>query len=42
MIFGASEFQLPLIEAAKRRGIHTCVLDINPHAPARDLSDEYL
>ncbi len=41
MIFGASEFQLPLIEAAKRRGIHTCVLDINPHAPARDLSDEF-
>ena len=41
MIFGASEFQIPLIEAAKKRNIHTCVLDINPNAPARDLSDEF-
>ena len=41
MIFGASVFQIPLIEAAKKRGLHTCVLDINPHAPARDLSDEF-
>ena len=41
MIFGASEFQIPLVEAARKRGLHTCVLDINPHAPARDLADEF-
>ena len=41
MIFGASEFQIPLIEAAKQRNIHTCVLDINPNAPACDISDEF-
>ena len=41
MILGASEFQIPLIESARRRGIQTCVLDINPQAPARYLSDEF-
>lgn len=41
MIFGASEFQIPLIEAAKMRGVQTCVLDINPNAPARNISDEF-
>ena len=41
MIFGASEFQIPLIELAKQRGLQTCVLDINPNAPARYLSDEF-
>ena len=41
MIFGASEFQIPLIEAAKRRGLHTCVLDINPHAPGRKIADVF-
>lgn len=39
LIFGASEFQIPLIQAAKKRGIQTCVLDINPNAPARSLAD---
>lgn len=41
LIFGASEFQIPLIETAKKRGCHTCVIDINPHAPARAIADEY-
>lgn len=41
LIFGGSEFQIPLIETAKKRGIQTCVLDINPNAPARSLADVF-
>lgn len=41
LIFGASEFQIPLIEAAQKRDYYTCVLDINPNAPACGLADEY-
>lgn len=42
LILGASEFQIPLIESAKKRGLHTCVIDINPHAPACNTADEYI
>ena len=41
LIFGGSEFQIPLLEAAKKRDIQTCVLDINPQAPARSLADVF-
>lgn len=39
LILGGSEFQIPLVEAAKNRGLQTCVLDINPNAPARKMAD---
>lgn len=41
LIFGASEFQIPLIESAKQRGYITCVLDINSQAPGACKADEF-
>lgn len=41
LVLGASEFQIPLLQQAKKMGIHTCVVDINPNANAIKYADEY-
>lgn len=41
LVLGASEFQIPLLKQAKRMGVHTCVIDINPNASGICFADEY-
>lgn len=41
MILGASLLQLPAIKAAKAKGLHTVVLDMNEHAAGACIADEF-
>lgn len=41
LVFGAAEFQIPLIKRASEQGIHTCVLDINPRAEGCKYADQF-
>ena len=41
LILGAGIEQVNAIERAKKKGIHTVVLDMNPHAPGKASSGEF-
>lgn len=41
LILGGSHFQLPLIRAAKARGLHVITADYRPDNPGHRLADEY-
>lgn len=41
LILGASSLQIPIIEKAKRMGLHVGVIDMDPEAPGRSLADVF-
>ncbi len=41
IILGASFLQVPLIEAARRLGVRSIVVDMDPDAVGRDIADEF-
>lgn len=41
LVLGGSLYQVPVIERAKRRGLHVVVADINAAAPGAKLADEF-
>ncbi|MDU0349820.1 ATP-grasp domain-containing protein, partial [Actinomyces sp. MRS3W] len=41
LILGGSPLQVPMIQAARRLGLRSLVVDANPHVPGAELADEF-